>query len=136
MQDFFLKRRLKRIEREANDDLRLVLELGPEDFPTHELHHLLRRLSQQRRAVGRLRAFMLLTSVSTTLWIATAFLLLISQRMLAALAVLCMVPIAGVLLFLGAYYRDRKYYTHRYHDQLVRRIQHELERRRKDARIY
>jgi hypothetical protein len=136
MQDFFLKRRLKRIEREANDDLRLVLELGPEDFPTHELHHLLRRLDQQRRSVGRLRTFMFLTSVSTTLWIATAFLLFFSQRILAGLAVLSMVPIAGLLLFLGAYYRDRKYFTHRYHDQLVRRIQHELERRRKDARIY
>lgn len=136
MQDFFLNRRLKRIEREANDDLRLVLELGPEDFPTHELHHLLRRLSRQQRSVSRLKVLLFLSSLSTALWIAAAFVLFTTQRPAAAYLVLGMVPIAGLSLVFGVHYRDRKYFTHRYHDQLVRIIQGELERRRKDARIY
>ena len=136
MQDFFLNRRLKRIEREANDDLRLVLELGPEDFPTHELHHLLRRLNRQRRAVVRLKALLFLTSLSTALWIAAAFVLFTTQRTVAAYLVLGMVPISGLSLLFGAHYRERKFFTHRYHDRLVRSIQGELERRRKDARIY
>lgn len=136
MQEFFLNRRLKRIEREANDDLRLVCDLGPEDFPTHELHHLLSRLNRQQRAVGRIQTFLFLTCMSTALWVVIAFVLFSSDRTVLAYGVLALVPICGLILLLGVHHREQRFFTYRYHDEMVRRIQGELERRRKDARIY
>lgn len=46
---------LQRIELEANDDLRMVLEFGPQHFTTHELHGMLRKLNEQSRYILRLR---------------------------------------------------------------------------------
>ena len=41
MNDFFLEQKLKRIEREANDELLMIQEFGAEAFSTYELEALI-----------------------------------------------------------------------------------------------
>lgn len=126
---------LQRIELEANDDLRMVLEFGPQHFTTHELHGMLRRLKEQSRQVLRLRDRLLPSSL--LLFIVPSIIFFSAMKWESLLYGLFIGLPATLMLFIGAaFYLAKKYPTIKDAPHIDKMIHQELERRRKDASIF
>jgi len=126
---------LQRIELEANDDLRMVLDFGPQHFTTHELHGMLRKLNEQSRYILRLRD-RLLPSI-LLLFIVPAIVLFGTLKWKSLLyGVFFGIPMTLLLLIGAAIYLTKKYPTLKDAPYLDKMIHQELERRRKDASIF
>ncbi len=136
MNNFFLQRHLTRIEREGNDDLSLILEFGPQDFPTHELHHLLRQVRTQSAIATRIQHYLFVVGAGISLWIGASFLSAALGYLALGYLFLAMIPASCLLLIAGHFYLRIKYRTHRHAPAIANIIQQELERRRKDASIF
>lgn len=136
MKNFFLKRHVDRIEREGNDDLLLILELGPRAYPTRELHELLNAVENQKEAVykGNQRLFFVAASIS--IWIALSFLAGAAGVPQLGYVCLSMIPIACIVLIIGHSILRRKYPTFRHSKAITQIIQYEIERRRKESSIF
>ncbi len=136
MANFFLQRHINRIEREGNNDLLLILELGPTTYPTHELHQLLNVIERQKEAVhlGHQRLFFVAASISV--WIALSFLAAAAGVPQLGYVFLAMIPVACVTLIIGHIILRRKYPTFRHSKAIKQIIQYEIERRRKESSIF
>lgn len=136
MKNLLLQRRLNRIQRDGNDDLLLILECGPRDYPTFELHQLLRRVRQQTAHSARIQHLLFLVGASISLWIGAGFLCAALGYLAWGYIFLALIPTSCLLLISGHIYLRRKYRTHRHGAIIANIIQQELERRRKDASIF
>ncbi len=133
--DFRLKRQLKQIVRDANDDLYLVREGGPHYYSNSELYALLERLNAEESEALRLnyRLFVLLASL--TIWIAGFFLFEAFHLQWGANFCFILLVSKFLLFSVGIVYIHRRYRHFRFSSRLRIIIQQELERRRKDASI-
>jgi hypothetical protein len=131
MPDRSLKGILELFERQAEDELNLLSDTGPEFFTTP---HLL-RLRGQWEVKNTLFQFfqqitMLVVAVSP-IWIVLALLLLWLKWLILALAIALLFPLSFVFYFLGLWFMQ-KVFRGRGHLEVVGRvIGEELERRRK-----
>lgn len=131
-----LEKRLRKIEKEGNDDLSLVLEFGPQNFPTYELHRLLYRLEEQSEKVFALKracyyaGFVVLASVTAGTYC------LLSAMYALGYIFLTFLPLSIGVAAVGFFHLSRRYTTYRYTGYLRAQIAQEIERRRKDASIY
>lgn len=133
---FFLERTLKRLEREANDDLLQVRTLGPEFFTTPDLYELLEKLERQRGVVAKkqyqLKCFGMLLPFS----IIGAFLSNYFALYWLGVGLLAFVPlIFGVLMYHSFRIKHQHptfYDTH----HIERSIRQELKRRREESSIF
>ncbi len=131
-----LEKRLQKIEKEGNDDLNLILEFGPQNFPTYELHRLLYRLEEQSEKVFALKracyyaAFVILASS-----LAGTYCLINGMQTLGFIF-LTFLPLSIGVAAVGFVHMSRRYSTYRYTGYLRSQIAQEIERRRKDASIY
>lgn len=136
MKNFLLNRRLKRIEQDGNDDLLLIQEFGPRDYPTHELHLLLRQLRRQQQLARRMQHYLFVTGASISIWIAMSFLAVALGYEALSYLFLAMIPFCVLLLVGGHFFMRRRCRPQRDGETIGLIIQNELERRRKDASIF
>lgn len=135
MRNFFLERQLRRIERDVNDDLLMVLEVGPQYYSNQELYELIDELQFQEDISKNLQRHFFLFLVSIPVWVCAYFLTNAFGWHATANIFLYIIPIA-VLVFTGGSIYCRYRYRNCRHANLIRSIiQQELERRRKDASI-
>jgi hypothetical protein len=121
---------LDRLEREANDDFRLLEELGPTQFGTEHLLELRDQIRRQLSVFDRRQRLAMLLGGTAAGWI---FLGLVVGQMgwiwLAVLAhgiaLLSFIGFAGILVFLKKRYESRGELEH-----TAREIETELRRRR------
>ncbi len=133
--DFRLKRQLRQIVKDANDDLYLIREAGPHYYSNTELYALLERLNSEESEALRLnyRLFVLLASL--TIWIAGFFLFEAFNVHWGANICFTLLVAKFLIFSVGIVYIHRRYRHFRFSSRLRMIIQQELERRRKDASI-
>ncbi len=136
MKDFFLNRQLERIEREANDDFRMILSFGAHCYPTKELHQLLRQLEQKMEKLSYYRRILFLTGGTTTLWIALNFLFQAFDFKAGIYLTLSLAPVSIIAFAVGTILVNRRYKSVKQAHQIERIIVEEIDRRRKDASIF
>ncbi|MCB0555351.1 MAG: hypothetical protein KDD02_17525 [Phaeodactylibacter sp.] len=136
MKDFFLNRQLERIEREANDDFRMILSFGAHCYSTKELHYLLRQLDQKVQKLSHYRRILFLVGFTTTLWIALNFLFQTLHFQPGIIITFGLVPISIAAFTTGTILVNRRFRSVKQAHQIERIIVEEIDRRRKDAPIY
>ena len=135
MRHFFLDRHLRKIEKEANDDLLMVMEAGPQYYTNQELYHLLDKLGLQEYEVLQFNRKLFIILASVSLWLVLLF---VSHAVgLSWLAAIMTFLTASFLLAfaVGKIYLHQKFKTYRSSGLIRSIIQQELERRQKDASI-
>ena len=136
MKNFFLKRQIDQIEREANDDFAQILEFDARCYPTRELHQLLHKLDLESYRYNYFKRLLFLIGASTTFWIAFCFLFQSFEFTLGIYFTLAMVPLSIVTFVGGTVVLNHKFKSIRQSKLIERIITEELERRRKDASIF
>lgn len=135
MRNFFLERQLRRIERDVNNDLLMILEVGPQYYSNQELYELTDELQEQEEHSRSLQKNFLYFLISIPLWMCCYFVADGFEWFSTARFFLCMIPTAILFFAAGNFYCRYRYRNCR-HANLIRSIiQQELERRRKDASI-
>lgn len=135
MRNFFLERQLRRIERDVNNDLLMILEVGPQYYSNQELYELTDELQQQEDYSKNLQKHFFLFLVSIPFWVCGYFLANAFGWHATGQFFFYMIPLAIALFATGNLYCRFRYRNCR-HANLIRSIiQQELERRRKDASI-
>ena len=135
MRNFFLERQLRRIERDVNNDLLMILEVGPQYYSNRELHGLVDNLEYQEALSKKLQRHLFVFLVSIPLWVCIYFLANAFGSHTIAQIFLYFIPISLVAFASGTFY-SRYHFQNCRHANLIRSIiQQELERRRKDASI-
>lgn len=136
MSNWLLQRKIRQLERDGNDDLLLILEVGPRDYSTFELNQLLKRLQYQHHRAQYYQQRLFIIGASISFWVGAAFLSAALGYYALGYLFLAFVPAALLLVICGHLYLRYQYRTHR-DAQLINAIIHqELERRRKDASIF
>lgn len=135
MRNFFLERQLRRIERDVNDDLLMILEVGPQYYSNRELYDLTDKLRRQELRYFSLQRYFYLILLTIPCWIGSFFLANAFGFHGVARYLLCGVPVAIVVFFAGSAYIRFRFSNCRYANLIRSIIQQELERRRKDASI-
>ena len=135
MENFFLYRQLRRLEREANDDLSLILEAGPEYYTNEELYELLNELEQKRLQLLQMRRALLFLVGGLMLWVAiNLYAKVYEVPWLFWVTLGCFIfDFVGFLA--GSYIYYRKHRLMRQAHAIRLTIYTELDRRRKDALI-
>lgn len=131
-----LEKRLRKIENEGNDDLNLVLEFGPQNFPTHELHRLLYRLEEQSEKVYALKRACYYTAFVIVVSLLAGIYCLFYGYAPFGYIFLSILPLSIGVAVVAFMHLTRRYGTFRYTGYLRAQIAQELERRRKDTPIY
>lgn len=135
MRNFFLERQLRRIERDVNNDLLMILEVGPQYYSNRELHGLVDNLEYQEILLKKSQRHLFLSLVFIPLWVCIYFLANAFGAHAIAQVFLYLVPISLMTFASGSFY-SRYHFQDCRHANLIRSIiQQELERRRKDASI-
>ena len=135
MRNFFLERQLRRIERDVNNDLLMILEVGPQYYSNRELHCLVDNIEYQETLLRKLQRHLFVFLASIPLWVCIYFLANAFGFHTIALGFLYFVPISLMAFTTGTLY-SRYHFQNCRHANLIRSIiQQELERRRKDASI-
>lgn len=135
MRNFFLERQLRRIERDVNNDLLMILEVGPQYYSNQELQELTDELRREEGLSKNLQRHFFLFLVSVPLWVCCFFLSNAFGWHAVGRIFLYLIPMAFVTFSAGNIYCRYRYRSCR-HANLIRSIiQQELERRRKDASI-
>ena len=104
-----LERYLARLEREAGDDLVMLLEYGPDCFETFELDMLLERVKEQGRQLLLLKRTAALVFAISLLSVAISIYAFLSEQLFFGYLFLGFLP---VYLGLGAYMFYRFYKNH------------------------
>ncbi|MCB0568299.1 MAG: hypothetical protein KDC66_00975 [Phaeodactylibacter sp.] len=136
MKDFFLNRQLERIEREANDDFRMILSFGARCYSTKELHHLLQQLGTKVERLSYYRRILLITGGATAFWIALNFLFQSIDFQAGIYLTLSLAPVSIAAFIIGTLLVNRRYSAIKQAHQIERIIVEEIDRRRKDASIF
>ncbi|MEN0002601.1 MAG: hypothetical protein AAF798_00610 [Bacteroidota bacterium] len=136
MKNFFLNRQLKRIERDANDHLMLLLEVSPEYYTTKELVRLLRELQLKKSLVYELKRRLLVIGASISVWIAAAFLSQTFSLLFVSYFFLALIPFALLGFIGGSIYVSVKYKFFNHAPVIEKIIKQELDRRRKESSIF
>ncbi|MCB0641153.1 MAG: hypothetical protein KDC44_05910 [Phaeodactylibacter sp.] len=136
MENFFLYRQLKRLEREANDDLRLVLEAGPEYYTNEELYGLLNDLEHKRINLLKIRSALLVLAGGMLLWAALSVFAQYQEITWLAWLSFSFFIIDFSAFLAGSWFFTRKFRLMRRGIAIRNTIVAELERRRKDASIF
>jgi len=135
MRHFFLERHLRKIEKEANDDLLMIIEAGPQYYTNQELYHLLDKLGLQEYEVLQFNRKLFIILASVSLWM----ILLVASHALGLswlAGVMTVLVLSFILAFaVGKIYLYQKFKTFRSSGLIRSIIQQELERRQKDASI-
>ena len=121
MRNFFLERQLRRIEREVNDDLRMILELGPQYYSTQELYDLIDQLYDQEKASGSLQQYFFLALISVPFWFGAYILSSAFGWHASARIFLLLLPLALAVFIVGSIYCRYRYRNCR-HANLIRSI--------------
>jgi len=130
MGNFWLNRTIKRIEREANDDLRQVLSIGAHYYSTSELNHLLDQLEWQRLLVSEELKLLYRRSAAIPFFFLISILFVYFQLTIPAFT-----AAAGMILLLGGFFVHslairRRYPTYYFNGTIEKLIHQELEQRR------
>lgn len=135
MRQFFLDRRLRKIEKEANDDLLMIIEAGPQYYTNQELYHLLDKLGLQEYEVLQFNRKLFLILASVSVWfILLFFAYAVDIAWLSGL--MTFLIFSFILAFaVGKIYLHQKFRTYKSSGLIRSIIQQELERRQKDASI-
>jgi hypothetical protein len=135
MENFFLYRQLRRIEREANDDLSLILEAGPEYYTNEELYELLNELEQRRLQLLQMRRALLFLISGLLLWVViNVYAQMHDITWLSWVTLGCFLfDFIGFLA--GSFFYYKKHLLMRQAHAIRLTIYTELDRRRKDALI-
>ena len=136
MKHFFLDRQLHKIEKEANNDLLLLLEVSPSYYTTHELKDLLQELKEQENKVKRQKENLFIIGSSMLLWLCLSFLFQLLKLPTLAYVFMTFAPTALAFFVFGSIYIRFKHRFFRHAYLIEKIIQAELERRRKDASIF
>ena len=135
MRHFFLDRHLRKIEKEANDDLLMIIEAGPQYYTNQELYHLLDKLGLQEYEVLRFNRKLFIILASLSGWLVVFFVANALGYSWLTFG-LAFVMLASISAFTaGKIYISQKFKTHRSSGLIRSIIQQELERRQKDASI-
>ncbi len=129
MRSFFLNRQLRRIEREANDDLLQVLELGAHYFSTPELYDLLDRVQEQRQLVSQKLDKLYRFGILTPVFFLATFLASYFQIKLLAILFISAVPVMLVLFSYRSMRLRRDHPTYYDSEAIEKAIRQELHRR-------
>ncbi len=130
MSDFFLEQKLKRLEREANDELLMIQEFGPDAFSTYELELLLPLAQSQADQIRKIRQRLFYMLVCVSLWVATAFFCAIVGEHLLGYIFAGMVPLSIVAVLVGHRYLQRRFRSIQEEEIALTIIQQELARRK------
>lgn len=136
MENFFLYRQLKRLEREANDDLMLVLEAGPEYYTNEELYGLLHELENKRIYLLKIRGGLLMLAGGLLLWAAVSVFAQYQEIVWLSWLSFSFFIIDFIGFLAGSWFFTRKFQVMRRSIAIRNTIVAELERRRKDASIF
>lgn len=136
MKDFFLQRLLRRLEKDGNDDLLLIIEFGADSYSTRELNRILQLVKTEKEIAGRWHHRLFLVGFSISFWIAASFIAAACDADLLSFILVGMVPISLFGVLLGHFYLRRRYPVYRDIHLIVSIIQQELDRRKKDASIF
>lgn len=136
MKEYFFDRLIRRLEKDGNNDLMLIMEFGAEAYSTRELSQLLRHIVAQKSIAERWYHRLFLLGFSVSFWIAASFLAAASEAKGLSLTLLALVPVSLLVVLFGHFYLSRRYPAHRDIHLVASIIEQELERRKKDASIF
>ncbi|MGB3548066.1 MAG: hypothetical protein WBA17_13900 [Saprospiraceae bacterium] len=135
MHQFFINRSLRRLEREGNDDFLLLREVGARPFATHELHHLLRRLQLNYRAVRAIKRTQFAVVSAIAALAAAGLIVLAFGQVTIALVLFLLVPTSCLVLLIAQIRLRRRNRLQDHAELLHHLIGKELERRRQESEI-
>ncbi len=136
MKNFWLNRRLQRLEKEGNDDLLLIMEFGAEAYSNQELNKILEQVNIQKDITTRWQHRLFLVGFSISVWIGASFLAAALGGRLLSFVLLAIAPFCMMVALIGQLLLRYYYPTYRQSHLVASIIQQELDRRRKDASIY
>jgi hypothetical protein len=136
MKDFFLQRRLERLEKDSNNDALLIMEFGAQPYTTHELSLILEEINRQKTIATRWQNRLFLVGFSVSIWLATSFLAAAFEARLLSFLLLALVPVSLLVALLGHYFLRQHFPAFRDVHLVASIIQQELDRRKKDASIF
>ena len=136
MKHFFLDRQLSKLEKEANDDLLLLMEVSPEYYSTNELKALLRELKTKQKQVQKKKDNLFLVGASGSIWMALSFLAQMMDIRWFGLMCIGLIPVAFGTYIGGSIFVEKRnrFFKDAYHIEKI--IRSEIERRKKDASIF
>ena len=129
MTNFFLEQRLKRIERDANDDLLMIQEFGPGAYSTEELEDLLPKAEAVATQIKKMQRRLLYLAVGMSIWVASALFCAILGEHILGYIFVAFVPISLVAVIIGHRYLRRRYRSVREEEFARTIILNELARR-------
>lgn len=133
---YFMDRTLRRIEREANDDLLQVQTLGPQHYSTPELYDLLEQLEEQKGIVSQKFFHVYRIGSLIPVFIIGTFLSTYFEISWLAFMMISCVPLLGIYFTVRSFRIRREHPTY-YDSQLIEdKIYQELRRRREESSIF
>ena len=136
MKHFFLDRQLSKLEKQANNDLLLLMEVSPEYYTTTELKSLLRELKPKQKQVQKKKDNLFLVGASGSIWMALSFFAQMMEIPWIGLIAIGLIPLAFGTYIGGTIIIEKRnrFFKYAYHiDKIIRT---EIERRKKDASIF
>lgn len=136
MKHFFLDRQLNKLERQANNDLLLLMEVSPEYYSTNELKLLLIELKTKQKQVQKKKDNLFLIGATGFVWMVLYFFTQMMRTPWIELIAIGLIPMSFGTYIIGTIILERRnqFFEYAYHiDKIIRT---EIERRKKDASIF
>lgn len=136
MKHFFLDRQLNKLERQANNDLLLLMEVSPEYYSTNELKLLLIELKTKQKQVQKKKDNLFLIGATGFVWMVLYFFTQMMGTPWIELIAIGLIPMSFGTYIIGTIILERRnqFFEYAYHiDKIIRT---EIERRKKDASIF
>lgn len=136
MKHFFLDRQLNKLERQANNDLLLLMEVSPEYYSTNELKLLLIELKTKQKQVQKKKDNLFLIGATGFVWMVLYFFTQMMGTPWIELIAIGLIPMSFGTYIIGTIILERRnqFFKYAYHiDKIIRT---EIERRKKDASIF
>lgn len=130
MPDRSIRGILELFERQAEDELNLLSDTGPEYFTTSQLLRLRGQWEVKNALFQFFQQIMMLVVAVSPIWIVLALLLFWLKWIVLALAIVLLFPLSFVFYFLGLWFMQKVFRGRGHLEGVWEVIGEELERRR------
>ena len=129
----YLDKNIQQIEREAQDDLALLLEFGLDYFETRELFILLDELDFQAEKIISFKKLLLFAAAFMLLSIAAAVYAFFNNQLFVGYTFLFFIPVFIGIASFFSYKFQKRYTTFKYTQYLQTLIEHEIDVRQQTS---
>lgn len=136
MNGFFTGLYLKKLARHSNNDLLLIMEIGPGPFETRDLKKALLEIKHREEAVAETRQRIYLIGACSAVFLFFSYIARALGADQLGLILLLFFPVLVLVFSVGQIYLRRRYPAYVHYHVIRDAIRQELDFRRKESSIF